>query len=69
MDMEPSFNLSPAVRAILGHMATVAFTAVGRKKRFRLLMQHVLPSEPLYAPACAKISTTIIADAHFWQTG
>ena len=47
MDLGLSAFERPAYKSVLRQMATVAFTAVGHKKRFRLLTQHVLPSEPL----------------------
>ena len=47
MDLGLSAFKLPAHKTILRQMATVAFSAVGHKKRFRLLTQHVLPSEPL----------------------
>ena len=57
MDLESSrlerIHLSPSVFSILITMATVVFTAVGHKKHFELLTQHVLPSRspctPIYA--------------------
>ena len=45
--------LSSALFGILGHMAALAFLAVGHKKRFKLLTQHVLPSRPsLHTDMC-----------------
>ena len=62
-------GLSHAVDTILGQMAVVAFTAVGHKKRFRLLTRHVLPhgTPPAHTNMCKHASATIIADAHCWQ--
>ena len=47
MDLGLSASETPPYTAVLRQMATVALTAVGHKKRFRLLTQHVLPSRPL----------------------
>ena len=69
IDVEPSQALSPPVRRIVKYMAHVAFEAVGHKKRFKLLTQHVLPSRPLYTP-CLQISflAMVVAYALCWQT-
>ena len=40
MDLGLSAFERPAYKSVLRQMATVAFTAVGHKKRFRLLTQH-----------------------------
>ena len=53
MDLQSSMYLSSALFGILGHMAALAFLAVGHKKRFKLLTQHVLPSRPsLHTDMC-----------------
>ena len=82
MDLEPSFNLSPAVRAILEQIAGIAFTAVGRKKRFKLQSINQITSPPATSGSrsmCCPVSlsthrhvqemsTVSIADAQCWQT-
>ena len=60
MDLESSqlervADFSPAVFGILGEMAGIVFTAVGHKKHFELLTQHVLPSRLHCAPIYANI--------------
>ena len=69
MDLGLSAFETPAYKTVLRQMATVAFTAVGHKKRFRLLTQHVLPSRQLiHTDMCKQASAMIIANTHCCHT-